>query len=103
MPELLGDRSAFLALAGQHYENFPVGSFLMPRAQRPHIHRIYAFARTADDIADELRDEALLAAYRRSFEDHLSGSAADPVPLFADLSETIHELSLPRTKNFVIG
>ncbi|MHC4515400.1 MAG: squalene/phytoene synthase family protein, partial [Planctomycetota bacterium] len=42
-----------MALAARHYENFPVGSFLVPRQLRPHIHRIYAFARTADDIADE--------------------------------------------------
>ena len=41
----------FMQLAREHYENFPVGSFLVPRAQRVHIHRIYAFARTADDLA----------------------------------------------------
>ncbi|XXQ67586.1 squalene synthase HpnC [Neisseriaceae bacterium B1] len=36
-----------------HYENFPVGSILLPRRMRRPIHAIYAFARTADDIADE--------------------------------------------------
>jgi hydroxysqualene synthase len=36
-----------------HYENFPVASFLCPRALRPAITAIYWFARTADDIADE--------------------------------------------------
>lgn len=36
-----------------HYENFPVGSILLPRRLRRPIHAIYAFARTADDIADE--------------------------------------------------
>lgn len=36
-----------------HYENFPVGSILMPKRLRRPIHAIYAFARTADDIADE--------------------------------------------------
>lgn len=36
-----------------HYENFPVGSILLPRKMRRPIHAIYAFARTADDIADE--------------------------------------------------
>ena len=34
------------------YENFPVGSWLLPRALRPHIARFYAFARAIDDIAD---------------------------------------------------
>jgi hydroxysqualene synthase len=36
-----------------HYENFPVGSWLVPKAKRRHIHAIYNFARYADDIADE--------------------------------------------------
>lgn len=39
--------------ARSHYENFPVASVFVPRAMRPHIAAIYAFARTADDIADE--------------------------------------------------
>jgi phytoene/squalene synthetase len=37
----------------EHYENFPVASRLLPAAMRPHIAAIYAFARTADDFADE--------------------------------------------------
>lgn len=42
-----------LRLAQSHYENFPVASFLMPKAARPHVVAIYAFARIADDFADE--------------------------------------------------
>jgi phytoene synthase len=41
------------ALAQSHYENFPVASRLLPAAMRPHIAAVYAFARVADDIADE--------------------------------------------------
>jgi phytoene synthase len=37
----------------RHYENFPVGSFLLPRDMRPHVAAVYAFARAADDFADE--------------------------------------------------
>lgn len=33
-------------------ENFPVGSFLLPKRLRPHVAKYYAFARTIDDIAD---------------------------------------------------
>jgi squalene synthase HpnC len=40
-------------IARRHYENFPVASFLLPAAMRPHIAAIYAFARAADDFADE--------------------------------------------------
>ena len=42
-----------LRIARQHYENFPVASWLMPKAARPHIAAVYAFARMADDFADE--------------------------------------------------
>ncbi|MEN3976711.1 squalene synthase HpnC [Emcibacter sp. SYSU 3D8] len=33
-------------------ENFPVGSFLLPKALRPHVAVFYAFARAIDDVAD---------------------------------------------------
>jgi phytoene synthase len=39
--------------ARRHYENFPVASLLVPRRMRPAIAAIYAFARRADDFADE--------------------------------------------------
>jgi squalene synthase HpnC len=42
-----------LRLAREHYENFPVASRLLPSHVRPHIAAIYAFARIADDFADE--------------------------------------------------
>ena len=42
-----------LRLAQQHYENFPVASFLLPRHLRQAVLNIYRFARSADDIADE--------------------------------------------------
>lgn len=34
------------------YENFPVGSWLLPRVLRPHVAAFYRFARAIDDIAD---------------------------------------------------
>ena len=40
-------------MAVEHYENFPVASFLLPKQLRPAVKTIYAFARSADDIADE--------------------------------------------------
>jgi phytoene synthase len=46
------DTAACLA-AARHYENFPVASRLVPAAWRPHLAAIYAFARGADDLADE--------------------------------------------------
>ena len=40
-------------LTRAHYENFPVASWLVPADMRPHIAAVYAFARSADDFADE--------------------------------------------------
>ena len=40
-------------MARRHYETFPVASLLLPAAMRPHVAAIYAFARAADDFADE--------------------------------------------------
>jgi squalene synthase HpnC len=50
--------AACAVLAEAHYENFPVASRLLPPAMRPHIAAVYAFARVADDIADEGDDPA---------------------------------------------
>jgi squalene synthase HpnC len=109
--------------AREHYENFPVASRLLPVAMRPHIAAIYAFARTADDYADEpgiataerlrLLDAwgAQLAAAasgsgRESrtgihdspsdtgpVHDSLSDTGADPV--FVALEQTIRDCRLP--------
>ena len=40
-------------LVKNHYENFPVASFLIPQYYRNDIAIVYWFARTADDLADE--------------------------------------------------
>ena len=52
-PRLREAYSTCLRLARSHYENFPVASRLLPSALRPHVAAVYAFARVADDFADE--------------------------------------------------
>ena len=96
-----GDPAAWTGLVASHYENFPVGSLLAPKAARRHLHRIYAFARTADDLADEFQDAEGLRWMGEQLDRHIGsgaapapGAIADPVPLFADLAATIHELDL---------
>lgn len=60
-------------MPNQHYENFPVASPLLPPAMRAPVRVIYAFARSADDLADEgeaTPEEriAALAAYERELD-----------------------------------
>ena len=94
-------------LARDHYENFPVASLLLPASIRPHIAAIYAFARRADDFADEPGPEAderlrLLDAWGARLEQGLTppdanrSSAGDDF-IFLALEHTIRTHSLPRS------
>jgi squalene synthase HpnC len=60
-------------------ENFPVGSFLLPAKLRPHVAAFYAFARAADDIADnpDLAPEDKVARLD-AFEAALTGESREP-------------------------
>jgi squalene synthase HpnC len=98
---------ACAALARRHYENFPVASRLVPADMRPHIAAVYAFARIADDIADEgtLTAEARQAGLDRWRERLHAAAAGAPLAyeesrndlVFAALGQTIRSKSLPVT------
>jgi len=87
--ELQAAEERFRSLAAQHYENFPVGSWLVPKAQRVHMHRLYAFARTGDDLADEHADREGLRALRAALLEHLDGQPSEPVAMLVDLAQSV--------------
>lgn len=82
-----------------HYENFPVASLLLPARLRPAVAAIYAFARAADDFADEgdlppqerLR---LLAGYQAELDRAERGAPTDH-PVFLRLRPHIEAYRLP--------
>ncbi|HLF84585.1 MAG TPA: squalene synthase HpnC [Blastocatellia bacterium] len=88
-------------LTRSHYENFPVGSVLIPKRLRKHFYSIYAFARIADDFADEGYGQGyseherleLLDEWRRMLTESLAGRARHPV--FVALARTASEFHLP--------
>ena len=84
-------------LAKSHYENFTVGSFLLPRDLRPHFHAIYAYCRWADDLADETAggDESLrlLDWWEGELLDCYAGDVRHPV--FVALAHTIETFDIP--------
>ena len=88
-----------MTLAKTHYENFPVASILLPRRLREPVSLIYAFARQADDFADEgdLAPEerlALLDSFRQQLDLIRSGAQPDAT-LFQALQDTINKHQLP--------
>lgn len=101
------------ALARSHYENFPVASWLLPAPMRPHVAAVYAFARIADDLADEGNAapdarQARLRAWQDQVHRASAGSLAEasgdsPNPSTSDrddlvaaaVGHTIRSLDLP--------
>jgi len=61
-------------------ENFPVGSFLLPKHLRPHVAKYYDFARTIDDIADNPDLRPMEKTERlEGFARAINGRSSDPV------------------------
>jgi len=96
-------------ITARHYENFPVASRLLPRALRPHVAAVYAFARSADDFADEARYHGrsleLLQQWRKMLWAACNGvpkgsdpAGSDPIrfhPIFLALADTVRRHDLP--------
>jgi squalene synthase HpnC len=91
------------AVARGHAENFPTASLLLPSAVRPHVAAVYAFARGADDTADEGNlpaEERLrrLSEARAQLRACAAAGADVPViedPVYRALGHTIARFSIP--------
>ena len=82
-----------------HYENFPVASILLPAHLRPGVETIYAFARSADDLADEGEASATeriqaLGKYETALGRIENGQEAES-DLFQNLQGVIRNYQLP--------
>lgn len=103
--ELQQAYAACLQLAQSHYENFPVASRLMPAHLRPHVAAIYAFARIADDYADEPGRSVdkrllLLNDWQQRLHSALGGRIESrrevtPDQVFLALADTANRFQLP--------
>jgi len=86
--------------ASRHYENFPTASYLVPRDKRDALAAVYAFARYADDVADEPGVEnrlEKLADWRARLADCYAGKTDHPV--FLALGDSAERFQLSR-ENF---
>lgn len=95
--------AAALAAGVDHYENFPVASWLCPAELRPTVAAIYWFARTADDLADEGdiaadQRQAALQAYRADLAALYAGAQPSNrwPQVFEPLARAIARHALPR-------
>ena len=86
-----------------HYENFPVASWLCPATLRPAVQALYQFARTADDLADEGHDPAHhrlddLGQYRADLESCLRNTTTPSLrwpQVFGQLQLAVQKHQLP--------
>ncbi|MGH9789903.1 MAG: squalene synthase HpnC [Candidatus Acidiferrales bacterium] len=86
-------------LATQHYENFNVVSWLLPRDLHQHFYNVYAYCRWADDLGDEVADPsqalALLDAWEAALRCCYDRTPLHPV--FIALRPTIEQFQIPIT------
>jgi squalene synthase HpnC len=85
-------------LATTHYENFHVVSFLLPKHLHQDFYNVYAYCRTADDLADEIadRDESLrqLHGWNDQLDRMYAGDAEHPI--FIALKGTVAKYGIPK-------
>jgi len=89
-----------LKIARSHYENFPVASWLLPFKLRKPVAAIYAFARRADDIADEGDASAeqrlqQLDDMRQAIKLSADGMPPDD-PVYVALADAMSRFDLPQ-------
>ncbi len=85
-------------IARKHYENYPVGSLLIPRNLQPYVFAVYAFARTADDFADEPGySDAERIVYLNDWEDLFRQALESETrhPIMWGVAETIRTCGVP--------
>jgi len=87
-------------LAKSHYENFPVASILLPKRLRRPISVIYAFARTADDFADEGdTPQHIRLQQLNEYSEHIAQISQQTYhgdhPIFIALADVIQHHTLP--------
>jgi len=97
-PSLAEARQYCRKLATNHYENFSVATWFLPKRLRQHFYNVYAYCRISDDLGDEVGDPRaslqLLDAWQQELGACYAGSPKHPV--FVALSETVQAFEIPK-------
>ncbi len=83
-------------LARTHYENFTVGSLLLPTDRRRHFYAVYAFCRFVDDLGDEFEGDRQQALDYWEDETEACYSGSPRHPYMVALRETIGSFDIPK-------
>ncbi len=91
-------RESTRKLATSHYENFLVASILLPKELRQPFYDVYAFCRTADDLADESSSPEKALRELERFQHQLDAAFAGrpEEPLFIALEATVRQFQIPK-------
>ncbi|GAB5465960.1 MAG: squalene synthase HpnC [Candidatus Kapaibacteriales bacterium] len=86
-------------LAKSNYENFPVGSILVPKSNRKYFYSVYAFARIGDDIGDEYdfsteQRLSMLEGMAASLNVYVNSKPEEGNPIFLALSDTLEKKNI---------
>jgi squalene synthase HpnC len=82
-------------VAVNHYENFTVASWLLPRALRRHVYAVYAFCRHVDDLGDEAPGERLTLLDDWQAELERCYHSAPRHPVLLALQQTVRCFAIP--------
>lgn len=88
------------ALVRARHHNYPVASMFARSELRKHIFALFAFARVADDFADEQAYEGRRARELDRWEEQLNAAYRGHAdhPVFVALADTVDKFSLPITE-----
>jgi len=82
-------------LARDHYENFSVLSWFVPREQRPYVASVYAFCRQTDDLGDEAEGDRLTLLDRWEADTRRCYDGQPEHPILIALQQTIQRYAIP--------
>jgi squalene synthase HpnC len=85
-------------LARNHYENFSVATWFLPKRLRQHFFNVYAYCRISDDLGDETGDCAASLQLLDEWETELNAcyEGAPRHPVFVALAGTVRQFEIPK-------
>src|SRR4029079_1772204 len=98
-PSLAAARQYCRKLATNHYENFSVATWFLPKRLRQHFCNVYAYCRISDDLGDEVGDPSTSLRLLEEWQTELNACyAGNPRhPVFVALAETVTVFDIHQT------